>query len=312
MKKPLKMIALVIGIISIAITAGLAQDTPLQEPSKATVVNVSPQPYMVEGPKEPKPVNVTIEEPRKEKEVVQNTVKENTQDVTEAITTQAAITYTYVENQIYKVYCTVQHITDVQLQPGEEVLYIGGGDTAQWIIDQERSGAGENERNHIYIKALKPELKTNLVINTDRHVYHLQLQSGNWYTPIIKWVYPQDERAAFLRKQQEEKKIEEETTGTFTVEAINFKYRIKGRNYSWKTKMVFDDGQKTYIQMPETMSSSEAPALFIKNGKELHLVNYRVKNNYYIVDRIFAQAELRCGKDKVIIINEQLYKGGLQ
>lgn len=52
------------------------------------------------------------------------------------------------------------------------------------------------------------------------------------------------------------------------------------------------------------MKSGEAPALFVKEGKELMLVNYRVKNNYYIVDRLFDEAELRCGPKEVIVIKK--------
>jgi len=67
--------------------------------------------------------------------------------------------------------------------------------------------------------------------------------------------------------------------------------------------MVFDDGLKTYLKMPETMVADEAPVLFIKDGKKLLLVNYRVKNGYYIVDRLFKEAVLRVGKKNVTIKN---------
>ena len=58
-------------------------------------------------------------------------------------------------------------------------------------------------------------------------------------------------------------------------EKINFNYKIEersgffGGSYSWTPKMVFDDGTKTYIQMAATMSSGEAPALFVSDGKEV-------------------------------------------
>ena len=65
--------------------------------------------------------------------------------------------------------------------------------------------------------------------------------------------------------------------------------------------MVFDDGQKTYIQMPDTMASGDAPTLFIKEQNKLELVNYRVLKNYYIVDRLFDNAEMRNGQEVVRI-----------
>ena len=65
--------------------------------------------------------------------------------------------------------------------------------------------------------------------------------------------------------------------------------------------MVFDDGSKTYIKMPETMKSGDAPALFVKENNTLVLVNYRVKISYYIVDRLFEEVEMRNGKQLVKI-----------
>jgi type IV secretion system protein VirB9 len=89
---------------------------------------------------------------------------------------------------------------------------------------------------------------------------------------------------------------------------MNFAYKVIeksgffGSSYSWTPKMVFDDGTKTYIQMADTMRSGEAPALFVKDDDNVTLVNYRVKNNYYIVDRLFAQAEMRNGTKETVII----------
>jgi type IV secretory pathway VirB9-like protein len=56
----------------------------------------------------------------------------------------------------------------------------------------------------------------------------------------------------------------------------------------------FDDGRKVYIEFPRGIAQSEIPALFIisADGKTSELVNYRVRNNYMIVDRLFAAAEL--------------------
>ncbi len=58
--------------------------------------------------------------------------------------------------------------------------------------------------------------------------------------------------------------------------------------------------------MPKAMKSSEAPALFIKaNGNGRQIVNYRVRGDFYIVDRLFEQAVLVAGvgrhQDKVTI-----------
>ena len=53
------------------------------------------------------------------------------------------------------------------------------------------------------------------------------------------------------------------------------------------------DAVETFIRFPPAMLVGEAPALFIVSNKETQLVNYRVKDEYYIVDRLFEYAELR-------------------
>jgi type IV secretion system protein VirB9 len=58
---------------------------------------------------------------------------------------------------------------------------------------------------------------------------------------------------------------------------------------------VFDDGQRTWIEMPEAVASSDLPPLFVITGEGAELVNYRVQGRRYMVDRIFDVAELRLG-----------------
>jgi Conjugal transfer protein len=76
---------------------------------------------------------------------------------------------------------------------------------------------------------------------------------------------------------------------------LGFPYRLEG-DAPWKPIQVFDDGAKVYIQFPPGLAQSEAPPLFVigPDGKPA-LVNYRVRGTTYIVDRLFAAAELRLG-----------------
>ncbi len=73
-------------------------------------------------------------------------------------------------------------------------------------------------------------------------------------------------------------------------------YAITGDNPPWKPVRAFDDGHKVCIEFPRRIDQGEAPPLFVvgaDGGSEL--VNYRMRGNYYIVDRLFAAAELRLG-----------------
>ncbi len=91
---------------------------------------------------------------------------------------------------------------------------------------------------------------------------------------------------------------------------INFAYTVAGANVPWKPVRAFDDGSHVYVQMPAGMKSSEAPALLINASRGTQMVNYRVKGNYYVVDRLFSDAILVSGvgrdQDRVTIS----YAGG--
>ena len=81
------------------------------------------------------------------------------------------------------------------------------------------------------------------------------------------------------------------------ISQLRFRYAIEGDNPPWRPVSAFDDGSKVYIEMPSGIAQGEAPPLFVIGPEgDGQLVNYRVRQNYYIVDRLFAAAELRHGR----------------
>ena len=123
------------------------------------------------------------------------------------------------------------------------------------------------------------------------------------YMASISWTYPYQELAA-LRAQNTEALGASRTIIDvgLKLEDLRFRYHISG-SAPWKPIRVFDDGKKVYIQFPSGLSQGEAPPLFViaADGQPA-LVNYRVRDNYYIVDRLFAAAELRLGSEPQQIV----------
>src|SRR3546814_11181367 len=69
---------------------------------------------------------------------------------------------------------------------------VAAGDTVRWIIGDTISGSGATARVHILVKPTRPDIATNLVINTDRRTYHLELRATPaTYTASVSWTYPQ-------------------------------------------------------------------------------------------------------------------------
>ena len=207
--------------------------------------------------------------------------------------------YPYSAGALYQAYTAPGEITDIALQDGEQLAGTGpvaAGDTVRWIIGDTESGAGPSKKVHILVKPTRPDLVTNLVINTDRRTYFLELRSTEkTYMASVSWQYPEDQLIALRQQNQTAEAAAPIATGV-DLAAINFRYAIQGDTPAWRPLRAFDDGQKVYIEFPSGIRQGEMPPLFVigpSGGSEL--VNYRVNRNYYIVDRLFAAAELRLG-----------------
>lgn len=213
--------------------------------------------------------------------------------------TNVKANFVYNENDMYRVYARAGFLTTINLNPDEEIIYIAGGDTARWAIDEGKSGSSKGVRTILTIKPFFPGIKTNLVINTNKRSYNIFLHSADdWYNPIIEFLYPNDAKISLFKKESTEEK-----TTLVNMNNLNYSYNWKKTKDKWNPSQVFDDGHKTFIVMNEQIETGEAPALFIKDEQsgKLAIVNYRMKNNYYIVDRLFEQAILKLGKKEIII-----------
>lgn len=212
--------------------------------------------------------------------------------------------YNYADGALYQVYTSPMHETAIIFQPGEELTSASGGDTNRWVFANVTSGSPDGDQEVLLIKPTRSGLATNMVVTSNRRRYLLELRSyKETYMAAVSWHYPQED---FVMRMNEKTRKEEETSiitaSDVSIDTLNFGYSITAKTpVRWKPVRVFDDGHKTYIQFPTTLSTTEAPALFILTGrKKVQLVNYRVRNTYYIVDRLFDAAELRLGTKKLL------------
>ena len=212
----------------------------------------------------------------------------------------ATTIFNYRDDAVYQVTSAVDYVTDVRLKPGEKLTTPpSAGDTVRWNIGVMESGAGEKTTTHLILKPTETEIETNLVVVTDKHTYQLALKSGDVHMPSVAWNYPEDNEAQIRAALKREKNSEP----TVRPEHLRFSYKIEGSDVVWRPIRVFDDGAKTFLQMPLQMRVDEAPALFVlESGEAPLLVNYRVEGDYYIVDRLFQEAELVVGTKKRISV----------
>ena len=181
------------------------------------------------------------------------------------------------------------------------------GDSERWQATPAASGDPRDPVPHVAVKPQLQGIRTNLAIYTMRHIYHLTLRSRPGHSvEQVAFYYPDEILDAMKdadRTASQAKITNTADAGGVVVAslrsvdpaALNFAYKIDGPNAPWRPLRAFDDGAHVYIQMPPGMKTSYAPALLVGAADGSQMVNYRVRGNYYVVDRLFDSAVLVAG-----------------
>lgn len=211
--------------------------------------------------------------------------------------------FAWSEGGLYQVYTAPGRVTDLVLEPGEQLAGpgpIAAGDTARWVIGDTESGQAEARRVHVLVKPTQPGLATNLVINTDRRTYYLELRAGAaTYMASVAWTYPRDALIALAKpvgRAPPPPPLPTTPPPAADLARLNFDYRISGDKVGWRPQQVFDDGAKVHLVFPAQVGAGELPPLFLLDAAgKAGLVDYRIEGRQIVVDRLFDRAELRLG-----------------
>lgn len=217
------------------------------------------------------------------------------QDAYEAANNGVEVVFPFARQQVYKIYLQEGFVTDIRLASDEKLKFVGGGDTVRWKIDTAISGNAGSGVTHLFIKPMQKGLSTNIVINTDKRVYQLILESGDSYNPMVSWSYPKSDIENFNEDV-------ERSYSSIDPSTLKFGYKISNTSYKWSPVDVFRSKTKTYLKMKSDIVNTELPALFaIDDDDKLILISYRFKDGYFIVDRVLDKAVLLSGRKKVTI-----------
>ncbi len=302
------------GTLTLALAlGGCAAKQPPTPPPLKIVTEAAPK--QDAAPPPPTGAELLAQQPRE----VQEAVKDHQQDGKWPVyRTAELVLYPYGEEPEPVIDCEPLRTTDIQLQPAETITDVAMGDTERWMATPAASGDPRNAVPHLAVKPQAPGIGTNLTIYTTKHIYHVLLRSrGSHAMQQVEFYYPDElltamkeaDAAAASAKQQvvDPPSDSRDVIKVASVDPalLNFAYTVSGPNVPWKPIRAFDDGSHVYIQMPAEMKTSEAPALLINASSGTQMVNYRVKGNYYVVDRLFSDAILVSGvgrdQDRVTI-----------
>ena len=225
----------------------------------------------------------------------------------------SALYYDFEPGRLYTIHTSPRFLTTIQLKPGEKLISKAAGDTVRWVLGETQAGSGGTAQVTIFVKPIRPDLRTNIVLTTDQRTYLIDAASSasRAYTSVLSWNYPQDQARALAAERQRAAAADLARAASSVqdgvpIERLNFGYAItpiKSRPPPWQPVRVFDDGSKTYVEFPVDLASSQAPPLFLLGADgQAELVNYRVRGRYYVVDRLIDAAELRLGDKRQTVV----------
>lgn len=204
------------------------------------------------------------------------------------------VTYYFGKTQPVVV-CAPLRTCDIQLQTGERITKNGVniGDSVRWEVTPSLSGSGDSQQTHIIVKPRDVGLDTSMTINTDRRTYSIKLVSRQTdWMPAINFDYPEAEKNAWdaYYAEQGQDKAQKTLGDGLNIDSLDFNYRIEG-NADFKPVRVYNNGIKTFIELPRTVSSGELPAVLVVNSDsgEKEIVNYGFHDGKFIVDQLARQ-----------------------
>ncbi len=215
-----------------------------------------------------------------------------------------------------KLICSPGRACDVEMEPGEKVKTVILADKANW----EWQGAESIERGvtvqHLVFQPRDKELETNVIVTTDRRTYHIRLFAPKVegdYLNRAGFYYPSEMVSSWAEKMGVEAAVTAKKEGANVMpvavapQKLAFDYRIDGET-SFTPLRVFNDGERVYFEMPESLRHGENPVFMLIDEVGKHMVvNYRREVDeatakiHYVVDKLFNKGELRMGSESVKI-----------
>jgi type IV secretion system protein VirB9 len=201
-------------------------------------------------------------------------------------------TRVYSPDTIYRVYGHTGYQIMVQLEPDDRVQTIAIGDASGWQITPNEG------RNLVFLKPLRPTLRTNMSIVTDRRTYNFELSAFNGtnarpsdLTYVLRFHYPQPAGAKAAASDQP----------VLGPGPFNRAYSFEGSDLNVPAQ-VFDDGKVTYFRFPD---GAPRPAIFVLDpGAGESIVNVAYRGPYSVVDRVAPVFILKQGREVTRLYND--------
>jgi type IV secretion system protein VirB9 len=211
-------------------------------------------------------------------------------------------TVAYIPNEVYHFIGHYGYQSAIEFELGEEIQTISVGDSVAWQITP--------TENRIFLKPIAQSADTNMTVVTNRRLYFFELIGREADSMrdkdmifIMRFIYP-NSGGGNVTNLARDIPIPDVTLDRAK---LNLNYTISGDDRIAPTR-IFDDGRFTYFQFPKHLQ--DMPAFFLVDSKNNEsLINYRIRGDYLVVERVGERFTLRNGVDLVCVYNEKIYRG---
>jgi len=166
----------------------------------------------------------------------------------------------------------------------EHVENIAVGDSSTWQITPNKRA------NLLFIKPLGRRAHTNMTVVTDQRTYFFDLGVAEGRPPLysLRFTYP-----------EKPKPVRQAEMAQQPLGVPNFAWKVGGKA-KLAPDRVFDDGNSTWLSWAPGRA---LPAILIRDEKGHEgPVNYAVRENYIVLDKVPASIILRSGRDSAVLV----------
>lgn len=214
------------------------------------------------------------------------------------------VTFDFDPDNTYLVLTKRRAVTHLEFPDGERIQTLAAGDTTNWEFNASK------DRRHLFIKAKIVNSTTSMTVITDKRSYQFVIkatQEGSKWYQRVTWNVPStllmdleaDEARPFQGNRPDPVLATPEGHAV-RPESLRFNYTIEG-TAPFRPTGVFDDGKLTWVRMPAGIQ--ELPVVFaLDDGNEPMLVNYVVKGEYLLIQRVVERMLLKIGKTQVTVV----------
>ena len=235
-------------------------------------------------------------------------------------------TFIYSPNEVFQVKFMLNYQSIIELAKDEDLELISFGDPIPWSL--------KTLNKRLFIKALDPDVRTNMTIITNKRTYLLEISStesqedgDDSVAYILRFFYPDPniDKSNTIKKIQTDQqgiklndnidKITKKATEIATLDniksnnifasnnKINFKYSYAGNGKTVMPIRVFDNSNQTFFKFN---SNKIIPSINLlnDNGQERPLI-VRTNGEYLVVDIVSENFTIRYNDEVICIFNEQ-------